>query len=479
MRQLYFRLSALTVAFAVSALGGSAQPAPLLGFDFNEGQGAQVTDLSGQHIGTFGIEEDPDAYMDFTAGPSGADDDYAALFNGRSQLFANLGTDATLTDIHTGPITAEAWVLPNSFDETWIDIFRYGNTYKLGFNNGNLLFTHLAIADYFSNIPVEVGEWNHVAAVWEPGFGIIFYINGEEVAFSATENIARAPVNTQLWVGSGGNASYFNGAIDRLRIHNAVLEEDELDSDAANPKPAFDSTVLHLDFAGQSFANGAGADITLVDGEANLVANSMPVWSEDSATGLPGEFSLYFNGAGSRVIVPDPNLDFQFWGEEFTLEAYVKYDTLPNTRAIIFSYGVPGQGGYSFSVTRDDHAGGDYRVGRKVFVTTYGILDANNNSEIPDDGEWHHVAVVHDAVGQELRFYVDGELGDSRAYSSGVNFTEERNALYVGIEGAPGSRGAGLPFRGYIDRIRLHDAALSAAESDIVERVSVNNWNLY
>lgn len=485
MSKRFFGIGGFTLAIAMSASMTIAQPEPLLGFDFDEGDGAQVTDLSGLHVGVFGLEPgDPieEAYVTEDS-PSGAEGDASVFFTGQDGLRASDADAPFLDALVDGPITAELWVKVEEHTG-YADFFRYGQTYKFGFNNGNLVFTHLAIADYNTDHFIEPGEWVHVAAAWEPGVGVTFYVNGEEGNFVPTENLSRAAVDNNLWVGSGVNTGSDNihAAMSRFRIHNAVLTADELDSVADAPKDPYDSTVVHYTLDSLPAENLAGQPLTAEAYgsifQENLVAQSMPEWSQDSPTGLEGDYSLYFNGQGARISVPDPNLDFQFWGEEFTLEAYVKYDELPNTRAIIFSYGVPGQGGYSFSVTRDDHAGGDYRVGRKVFVTTYGILDANNNSEIPNDGDWHHIAVVYDVIDFELRFYVNGELADARDYTSGINFTDQRNALYVGIEGHPDSDAAGLPFQGYIDRIRLHDVALSADQFDIVERVSVNHWNL-
>lgn len=487
MSTTYFRLTALSVAMVMGAAAASAQPTPLLGFDFNEGAGDTIADLAGEHVGTFGVEIDidPETYVRVVEDhPSG--EGASVFFPGTDGLGASDADDPFLPALVEGPITAEVWVKVESHPGN-TDFFRYGQTYKFGFHSsGNLLFTHLGIVDINSEVLVEPGDWVHVAVVWDPEAALaIYYLNGEEADVREVAGIARDAQDNNLWIGSsvGGASSQLHGTMSRLRLHNAALDADELDSDAANPKPIFDSTVLHYELDELPAINQAGPALP-ADGEreaadAAAVANSMPVWSEDSATGLPGNYSLYFNGLGSRVTVPDPNLDFQFWGDEFTLEAYVKYDNLPTTRCIVFSYGVPGQGGYSFSVTRSDHGGGDYRVGRKVFVTTYGILDANNNSEIPDDGEWHHIAVVHDVVSQELRFYVNGELGDTRSYTSGINFTDQRNALYIGVEGSPGSIAPVNPFHGYIDRIRIHDIALSAGDFDIVERVSVNRWDLY
>lgn len=467
------RLLAVSV-FALCAMAVTpvwSQPAPLVGFDFDEGSGDSVMDLTGTYTGFFGIPPTEGSVVELGAGPSGDAADTAGVFNGIGALI-DVDADPAIYDITEGPITMEAWVFPNAFDETWIDIFRYGGTYKMGFNSGNMLFTLLGVADVFGEVAVPVGEWSHLAMVWEPGAFVVFYLNGEEVNVVELTGTGRAPVNSNFVVGGSEGGSRFNGSIDRVRVHNAVLEAADLDSVADAPKPALDSTIVHLDFDALPATNGIAANpLTLVNQDDIQVANSFPEWSTDSPTGTDGDNSLFFNGIGSRVIVDDPEALFQLDLDLiFTLEAYVKYDELPQNRSIIFAYGVPGTGGYSFSVRQDP---------RTPFVTTYGILDAANEAPIPNDGQWHHLAVVHDEPAGELRFYVDGELGDTLEYFGGVNFAEEQNQLMIGVEQLLGSTAAVLPYEGYIDRIRIHTAVLDPSEFDIVEVVSVGDWMVH
>lgn len=466
-----FRKVVLAAAACLIALPSFAQaPDPLVGFDFDEGSGESVMDLSGQYEGVFGITPNPDAVVELVDDtPSGAAGDTAAFFNGTEVLIGSTGSQPFL-DLVSSPVTIEAWIKSTDLTETFQDFFRYGSSLKFGISSGNLIFTHLAIADYPSGVPVIVDEWHHVAAVFEPEVGTTFYMDGEEAAFVATTNFPRALQNNAFIMGGAGGSSFYFGYMDRFRIHNAVLTPDELDSVADSPKAAMGSTLLSYEFNELPMANDAAEDLTLTPQEQTILESSFPEWVA-GPTGEPGDFALYFNGENARVSVQDPDdalqLDLDLL---FTLEAYVKYNDLPQGRSIIFSYGIPGTGGYSFSVTNDP---------RKVFVTTYGILDADNVSEIPNDDAWHHIAVVHDPDAAELRFYVDGELGDTLEYSGGVNFALDRNALYIGVEGFPGSNAAVLPYKGYIDRVRLHISVLTPDQFSIVEVADVSDWSIH
>lgn len=94
-------------------------------------------------------------------------------------------------------------------------------------------------------------------------------------------------------------------------------------------------------------------------------------------------------------------------------------------------------------------------------MTTLGILDQPSNAAIPDDGAWHHVAVVHE-TGKEFRFYVDGQLGDTVAYTGGVLIgVRTGTEFYLGSEG-----NGGLPYAGLMDRVIISAGAVPAEKLD-------------
>ena len=97
---------------------------------------------------------------------------------------------------------------------------------------------------------------------------------------------------------------------------------------------------------------------------------------------------------------------------------------------------------------------------RTVFVTTLGILDASSQAAIPDDGAWHHIAVVHEN-GVELRYYVDGVLGHTRPYTSGVIFTRTQTFFTVGAEHT-----GGLQYIGSLDRLKVTSGILRPDQLD-------------
>lgn len=204
--------------------------------------------------------------------------------------------------------------------------------------------------------------------------------------------------------------------------------------------------VLNFEF------NEATADnITeSIHGLVGAPVGDPPTMTDDSPSGVAGDRAIHFE-SGQYINVPDPATVMQLDpnNPSFTLQAWVKFSGNPAGRQVFFYSNGPG-GAISFSVNTD----------RSVFVTTLGILDANSAAIIPDDDAWHHIAVVHEN-GVELRYYVDGVLGDTRAYTSGVIFTRTQDFFMLGAEPA-----GGLQYVGSLDRLKVTSGILTPDEFD-------------
>ncbi|PYI89574.1 MAG: hypothetical protein DME26_00905, partial [Verrucomicrobia bacterium] len=187
--------------------------------------------------------------------------------------------------------------------------------------------------------------------------------------------------------------------------------------------PTVSAANTLIDF---EFDEGTGTKVTdrinsLIGAPSNPA--NPPTFVTDSPSGKTGDSAIHFE-AGQYMTVNDPDTRVRLNPNNpaFTLQAWVKFPGQPAGRQVFFYSNGPG-GAISFSVNTD----------RTVFVTTLGIADVRSQAAIPDDGAWHHIAVVHEN-GKELRFYVDGILGDTVAYTSGVNFTRTQTLFSIGAE---------------------------------------------
>ncbi|HWH72428.1 MAG TPA: LamG domain-containing protein, partial [Candidatus Sulfotelmatobacter sp.] len=392
----------------------------LASFDFNEGPGAvTTTSKDGTLVGSLGHAIDAANHPVLTSdSPSLKAGDGSVSLNGVGFLVVNDSPNPVL-GIQTNAFTIETWLKWNTADLHTVDGFvGYGGTYKLGFMgllNYNIVLTAFGVADIDSGIQMPFdGGWHHVAAAWQPGVGVTFYLDGSTTTTVEFTNAFQVPLNNYLTLGGERLDNPFNGSLDRVRIHKKFLTASELDAVAGSPKAPLSETVVAYNFNETTLPcqNATAPARPAISSEEYLAGITRPEVSTDTPSGKTGDYAFSFNQR-TYILAPDLNnvIALDQANPSFTLEAWVKFGTQPQERSVLFGYNGPG-GAFSFSVTAQ----------RQLFVTTYGIADSPSAATIPNDGLWHHIAVVHEN-GKELRFYVDGVLGDTVPYLGGVIFT--------------------------------------------------------
>ena len=163
------------------------------------------------------------------------------------------------------------------------------------------------------------------------------------------------------------------------------------------------------------------------------------------------EIPRSFRWRPTKITVPDPKqiIGPNPFNDDYTLQAWVKLplNYAPSARAIMFQY--ERDPGFSFSINTN----------RTLHTTTFKIKDIASTAAIPNDGAWHHVAVVH-TDGVNMKFYIDGALAATVAYTNGAGYRVS-SEINIGADPA----GANW-FTGYLDRIRFDNRALTPAELD-------------
>jgi hypothetical protein len=218
------------------------------------------------------------------------------------------------------------------------------------------------------------------------------------------------------------------------------------------PMIASAATNALVDF---EFNEGTGTKITdtinSLVGTPGNPANA-PTFVTDSPSGQAGDTAVHFE-AGQYFQVNDPSTKLQLDtnSPSFTLQAWVKCET-PSSRQVFFYSNGKG-GALSFSVNSD----------RTVFITTLGIADISSQAAIPDDGGWHHLAVTYDDPSQTLTFYVDGQVGDTQSYTTGV-FLNRPTAQLIFSVGAEWN--GALQYVGSLDRLKITSGVLAADQLD-------------
>jgi len=453
-RMLGRSMEGLAMAGVVAVLQTWAQPTTLIEFKFDEGSGDVTRSAVNNLVGTLGVPPNPAATpISTTDAPSGAPGDRAVLLDNGAFLLADDSVGPIL-NLNNSPLTLEGWVKADGTSTVANQgIIAYGGSYKLGISSGQLVFTLFTVADLTSGVFIPFDEWVHVAAVWQPGEGVSFYLNGVLSSFTPETRPIPAFVNNWLNLGAERLGNAIKGSLDRLRVHKAALGAEELDSLATSPKGVLTDTLVAYNFdeAAAPWQSAAATARPTVSGAAVVSQTTAPSWDNDSPSGLPADRSMNFTSSGRRVVVPDPEtaLRFDEAQPDFTIQAWVRFGAQPGARSVLLFNNGPG-GAFSFSVAN-----------RRLFVTALGIVDQPSNAAIPDDGGWHHIALVHEA-NKEFRFYVDGILGDTVPYTRNFLINVRTADFFtIGSEGT-----GGLPYVGKLDRLMVSSGIVPPEQLD-------------
>jgi hypothetical protein len=195
-----------------------------------------------------------------------------------------------------------------------------------------------------------------------------------------------------------------------------------------------------------SYNFNAGTGTTLVDRSGNNNNGTLkngPIWTISGKYGS----ALAFDGVNDKVVVPDSNsLDLT---TKLTLEAWV-YPTgaMSSWDTILMKEQPPSNLLYVL------YANGDSNVpnGWLWLGSEQGIL---GTSTLPLN-TWSHLALTYD--GATLRFYVNGQLVQSRAQTGSLPVTT--GVLSIGAN----SIWPDETFLGRIDEIRIYNKALTQQE---------------
>lgn len=459
-------INATKLCFLAIALSWAAnsQAVLLLNFPFNEGTGTNTTDTASGLTGIFGLQQDPavDYVQLLPTSPAGGTGDKCITNSGGGFLVVNDSSGPVL-NFTNGPITIESWIYLDPSVSTLGSkgITGYGNSYKMGLRDGFLTFSLIGIAEMTNSAagPVPSGQWVHVAAAWEPGAGVHFYINGVENFVADTNTIIRPPSFNYLGILSEGLANNVVAALDRLRIHHSLLTTNDIDSNAGSTKAPLASTVVAYNFNEPSFPSDnaiAPPRPTMLSSDF-LPTISRPYWTNDTPTGLPGDFALGFNQTDPLVkerLIADYGtnvIDLAVNNTNYTLQTWVKLPARLKImdRMVIYRTAGPAPR-VSLSVTAT----------RTLHTTLFGNTDFTSTVPIPNDNRWHHVAAVMENFAR-VRFYLDGVLRQTVNRTATAALTSSGTGnLQIGLESDA------RYFRGLLDRVRIHNDALTNSTLD-------------
>ena len=303
---------------------------------------------------------------------------------------------------------------------------------------------------------VNDGLWHHVVLTLNSNTNLAnVYLDGT-LDFTADISGVGSTSNTaSLSIGNrNGTKVSFDGKIDDTRIYNRVLTTIEIQTLYTEGGWLSLNTglVAYYPFNGNATdESGNGNDGTVYDVTltADRYGNSNSAYD--------------FDGTNDYIITPS-STNFDFNDQDFSISVWIKSDwTGSGFERRIVNYGGSVYNDYGMFYN-DDGTVNFYILEPSVVVTS--------SISLADD-LWHHIFVVRDNAGDELRLYIDGEL-DSSVFGGSGNLTNQPADRRFTIGRKERSSGqAQSYFDGLIDDIRIYNRALSANEiSDLYTKES-------
>jgi hypothetical protein len=373
------------------------------------------------------------------------------------------------------------WVYPDSLvSET---VFSTGNLYnnKAGFSEFVLTATSIDVSydfnvsPYVYSFPItaDVGQWNHFILAIDVSDSVNtvlnLYKNGKLVSSMTQQRVPSGGSNESFLLGArysgatDGKANLFDGKIDKFKIYNYTLSDDEASVDYS------DSLSAHLGKGAQDLDYGLvghwnfeeGAGQTVYDKSGNdhngtLGANSS-IGSDDPVF-VAGHDSIGDNGTGLKFDGVNDYVDAGSTGNlsAISISAWVYYDGL-NTiwKGIVDQCrGFSSSGGFSLSV-------GDGSNPNKVILMLADGSAPSPHFTTTDDlplNQWVHIIAVWDGTTSagSMKIYFNSVRQSGTDGNFGTNLAAATLSTHIG--------GSNATFPGSIDEVRLYDRVLSEDE---------------
>lgn len=389
----------------------------------------------------------------------------ALHFNGTSQFVqVPLGEEIILDRA----LTLEAWVKVAVFDQKWQPILtqgdawglmRYNDTDKIAFRTSDGADGH----DLVSDRPLPLGEWHHVAAVYD-GSQKRLYLDGvlSASATYAVTRLAQTPYPVLLGGYAVETTRYFNGDLDNVRLWSLARSPGDIQTGTNHYLRGSETGLL-----GEWRFNETDG-LTAFDSSAHALHGSLKKANAPPtriSTGvpheppLPGALALQFSGDGQCVAVP-PSATFNF-RTHCTLETWVFLDFTPRETNVLISKGA---GAWELAVAPN---------GKIVFhtpgVTGEDPEDSAKQAPAPDllsksqmdAGAWYHLAAVWNGPAGRKEIYLNGQLDETATSLQGSVSVNSRPVL---LGARPSDSGTNGFLAGILDEVRLWSLARSGPQ---------------
>jgi hypothetical protein len=326
----------------------------------------------------------------------------------------------------SGTYTIEMWLYPNNVAALQ-GLFTMGN-FRFFQNTTGLWFLNSSSSIINVATGLSVGQWFHVALVRE-GTGTNqtkLYLNGVLIG-TGTDNATWTA--STVYIASEGAGSYLNGYLSNVRVLKGTALYTAAFTPPTAPLTAITNTSLLLNFINAGIYDGAMKNNLETAGNAQVNTSIVKY----------GSGSMYFDGTGDALAIPaDAKTNLQFGTGNFTIEFWaLKTADGSTTYDSVISIGSTGNyiGGFNVELSAT-----------RGFCFVYDSAVQVQSNFNPNDGKWHHYAVVRNNNVFAL-------------YRDGIQLTTATLTPTLGITGnafvGAGVNSTSSNFNGYLDDLRV------------------------
>jgi hypothetical protein len=307
--------------------------------------------------------------------------------------------------------------------------------------------SYLSTASSFANPKFTTnyydGQW-HMATVTFDGSNARFYYDGIlRVTSALSGSLSLDPIRN-LTVGSWANGGVpVNAQIPIAQVYSLALSADQVLQNYNAQKGRFgiygqvtNGQALKLDASNPASYPGSGTEWYDISGFANNAELlNGPTFSSD------GGGSISFDGTDDRARIPQTN---SLYGNTFTWEFWIKFDSFPNTYSgIVWAEGVTGGGsGLQYLFSLQDNSGTrlfHYRISNTV--TGWANTDTSTINFTPTD--WAHIVWTFDngttkIYTQGSLFHINSTRGSYNGGTDSPIFIGGRNDSFGSLDGKYG-----------------------------------------
>ncbi len=420
------------------------------------------------------------------------------------------GTDTSIDDLTTGPMTVSAWIYPITIGEGsqgviiskndgvsanqgWI--WQLTSTRNLKFSVGGS--TDLVVTS--SGDPLALNAWNHVALTWDGVFttanSVHMYVNDQEVSYGTQTNGASIISDAANSIRMGNDptgASTFDGKIDEMKIYKQQLTLAQIGLDmnrgsaqvlgslsntnntsdqvnAASQEycvPGDTGTTCTKPVGRWDFEEGTGTTANDSSSNSNTAtlagSTATPLWA-------PGKYGkgLSFDGSNDDVAVAnESNFDFERT-DSFSVSAWIKPNT---TRSGSPEYAIASKlnsaspfNGWEFMTIYNGPQAANKNVLKLNLINDvstnkleiHGTTDLSNNT-------WYYVTMTYagTSAASGVKFYINGVPETTTTAASTLSATILNNiSVHIGSR-----NNSNTYYKGTIDNLRVYNYVRTPAQ---------------